>query len=137
MKLIGLMKSSKGQAGTEAIIALGIILFLFISVYLIYITESGKLLKENDELVEKEGCLELVNVIVNVFNSGEGTETSINVGSNFTVYTNAQRIESEKSFCTIPINQFAHESLSNDSFVLNVGDVRVRNDLGRVMLSNT
>ncbi|HIG93631.1 TPA: hypothetical protein HA234_05540, partial [Candidatus Woesearchaeota archaeon] len=64
----------KGQAGIEALFAIGVIVILFIGIYAVYNDKSRNLLAVEQELRQREVCVGLANDIVSVFTLGEGTE---------------------------------------------------------------
>jgi len=127
----------KGQVGMEAIISVGIVIFLFLGLFLVYFYKSAEISNLEQELDERAECMELANVITNVFALGDGVEITVKISENMTVEPGKQRIYSENSFCTFPVKRvFQNSSLVFDSFILQSGNVSIINEEGAVIVNN-
>ncbi len=96
------MKWTKSQSAIEGMIALGIVLFLFLSVYIIYETRQRSVALSEQELNERKDCLRVANAITNALVLGKGAELRVKIGNGLIIYPFQQRIESPHSFCTFP-----------------------------------
>ncbi|MBS3165599.1 hypothetical protein J4444_00610 [Candidatus Woesearchaeota archaeon] len=114
----------RAQAGVEGMIAVGIIFFLFMGVYLVYIEKQHLVTLTNQELQEHRDCLLLSNAITTILILGEGSQTTVRIKYNQTIYPLQQRIESENSFCTIPVKSVSNSGYSSTApFNLAPGNV--------------
>lgn len=131
-RVIDKKTKKRGQAGIEAVVALGIIFFLFIGVYLIYTAKNRDLSFSKKVIEEREDCLKLANAIVNTFTLGDSAEMTITTYHDLTVIPVEQRIETTKSFCTIPVKTI-HE---NSDLTLSAGKIKLKNERSYITLSN-
>lgn len=93
----------KGQAGIEAIMAMGILAVVLAVVYLIYTAKSEDLRQSKDYLLERGECLTLAAAIGNMFILGNSAEMNLPLKHLFTISPAAQHIESLHAFCTLPV----------------------------------
>ena len=67
------MRNRKAQGGMEGLIALGIIFMIFIGVYMISNSKNSDLINVNKEIVEREDCFKIANLITSIYNLGESS----------------------------------------------------------------
>jgi hypothetical protein len=127
----------KGQASLEMMVAAGLILVIFLGVYLIYVSKYADISKTKNELNEREDCLKLINAITEIFTLGKSSEITIDIDNDLNVYPAQQRIETSKTFCTFSLREiYQNSSLIDSPFTLQSGDVKIKNVYGKVLVDN-
>ena len=129
------MNGKKAQIGVEALIAIGVIFFLFLGMYALYETKKGDLLRAEEELKEREECLNIATLATTIFVLGENAEITTRINSPITVQPSAQRIEMEHSFCTLAIGHISNNA-SSENFILYPGTVQIKNKNGELVIEN-
>ncbi len=113
-------------------VVIGVIFILFLGVYLIYSQKNGEVLHSQQELREREECLQLATAFVNVFVLGENAEITVAISYEMSVQPQQQRIQMENTFCIFPVSTVAHDG-SSDPFTLQAGAITVKNKNGVVI----
>lgn len=80
------MKSKKGQIGMEAIISIGILVFLFLILYVFVLEKGTELRVTEDHLEKRSECLEFSNLISLVFVAGDGATINTSIENVIHVY---------------------------------------------------
>ena len=123
----------KGQVSHEALMILGMIFFIFIVVLSIYFLKSADVVRFNTQIEERTECLKLANTISGIFYLGG--QVDLTLYQDLTVFPEQQRIETEHTFCTLPLDNILYGG-SSEEFDLVQGNFIIKKSGDLVVINN-
>lgn len=124
----------KSQVSIEFLIAIGFILVIFILLLWLINDRRVEIRKTEQYMEERNLCLKISNLINGVFLNGDGNRVDIEVDYQVQVSNRTMYVGPDKVVCN-----FIPEDVSNSTnrfFLLNKGNIRIRNDNGVVVIKN-
>lgn len=121
----------KGQGGIEAMILIGVLMVVFLGVYLVYQAKNRAVLRVGQEIEERENCFQLANALTTIFVLGDTAQLTIRTAYEVSIDPQQQRIQSARAFCTFPMPTVISGS-SSQPFSLPQGKITIRNEQGEV-----
>lgn len=119
--------SYKGQVSTEMLVSVAIILVLFVLVLVnnSLMTDSSQIVADYSK--DKINCIKFAYALSNVYSSGNGTETYLELDKNATIFSSAKTIRLGNTDCIFL-------SKTSDKEIL-AGKVTMKNIDGNVVVT--
>ncbi|HLC74360.1 MAG TPA: hypothetical protein VJH88_00720 [Candidatus Nanoarchaeia archaeon] len=115
----------KAFATVEAVIFIGIIFFLFISSYIVYVDKSADIFISQRELREKSDCQRVASALSSIYILGSGSAVVIENKQEMTLEAAQQRIETNHTFCTFPVGRVFSSTLESTPLDITENNVTI------------
>ncbi len=132
------MNARKSQVSTEFLFAVGIIVFIFITLLVFIFARQVDVRSLEEQTSLLDTCEKISSILTASFINGHGLIIQDKTAYDLDINADSQVISAKDNlevFCTIPFNQVENEN-GNSDFTIQKGNIEIKNEEGVVTLKN-
>ena len=132
------MHTRKSQVSTEFLFAIGIIVFIFITLLVFIFARQGDVRNLEEQTGLLDTCEKISSILTAAFINGPGLIIQDKIAYDLDINADSQVISAKGKLevsCTIPFNQVENEN-GNSDFTILKGNIEIKNEEGIVTVKN-